>query len=599
MSFYVEVSLVPMTKRRVIVESGAEKGGALELTKVRAASRMLGSGFFQDMTGGKRDKGLRTYDHTAFTLEETTEEKTQETFWVQDELDENMLEAFAAEDDEDAAFILQFEDAISDTTQNDSEMCAFYSTYQDARKRLAEKARFRGFRAVKSEKVRTSDRVRLPVDRQPAPSPSDMPASIMTKDQMEFPECPSLFATSGTVGVVDLGTSQTVIGSEQVPEMLSQLPTWVRQQVRRCPCNLVFHCGNHQTLVSKHAMVFPLGKMSFRIAVVDGKTPFLISTTFLKGLKAVIDTDHETLYSRTLERYLQLHKSKKNLFLMDINQLWEAETLLANAQLPDANQPDMTSHEKSKTSETCARSCTPSQAVGELSHVTNMPPTPHEKYEHATECTETSQHINHMETIPENAVLEDQPNRTPAVSVNVPSDSAGPIAVIVPDQSLLNMSIAQKLKQYRAITEDQCSEERMKAIQNMTTDELEKETISFGKANIGMTFSEVFKDHRWTDWFVTTYEQSKKEGHVKYVTYVCKCLDAEIHTDALESKAQQKEFDEESLSDFVPIMETQSHIEEQMMVMHEENNNMRNRMTQIEMALQDLIKHVKALTPTD
>eukprot|EP00435_Cladocopium_sp_Y103_P040013 s2586_g10.t2 len=127
-------------KKRVIVESGAEQGGALELTKVRAAIRMLGSGFFQDMTGSKREKGLRTYDHTAFTMDEITEEETQEAFWVQDELDDNTLEALAAEDDEDAALVLQFEDAISETIQNDQEMCAFYSTYQEARKRLSEKA---------------------------------------------------------------------------------------------------------------------------------------------------------------------------------------------------------------------------------------------------------------------------------------------------------------------------------------------------------------------------------------------------------------------------------------------------------------------------
>ena len=120
-------------KKRVIVESGAEKGGALEvLTKVQAAIRMVGSGFFQEMTGAKRDKGLKTYDHTAFAMDEMTEDDSQETFWVSEETDDQTLETLAAEDDEDAALILQFEDAISDTIQNDSEMCAFYSAYQDS-----------------------------------------------------------------------------------------------------------------------------------------------------------------------------------------------------------------------------------------------------------------------------------------------------------------------------------------------------------------------------------------------------------------------------------------------------------------------------------
>ena len=49
-------------KKRVIVDSGAEKGGEFEVAKVEAAVCMIGSGFFQDMVGAKRDKRLKTYD---------------------------------------------------------------------------------------------------------------------------------------------------------------------------------------------------------------------------------------------------------------------------------------------------------------------------------------------------------------------------------------------------------------------------------------------------------------------------------------------------------------------------------------------------------
>ena len=45
-------------KKRVLVESGAEGNGALKLQKAVAAIRMLGSGFFQELTGAKRVKGL-------------------------------------------------------------------------------------------------------------------------------------------------------------------------------------------------------------------------------------------------------------------------------------------------------------------------------------------------------------------------------------------------------------------------------------------------------------------------------------------------------------------------------------------------------------
>lgn len=132
-------------KKRVIVDSGAEKGGEFEVAKVEAAVCMIGSGFFQDMVGAKQDKSLKTYDHTAFSLEEQGEhyEGEPEILWTQEEhLDDSTLEIMAAEDDEDAALVLQFEDAVAETGQNDPELSGFYTSYQEARKRLSEKARF-------------------------------------------------------------------------------------------------------------------------------------------------------------------------------------------------------------------------------------------------------------------------------------------------------------------------------------------------------------------------------------------------------------------------------------------------------------------------
>ena len=111
---------------------------------------MLGSNFFQDMTGLKREKGLKTYDHQTFVTDEYSDTESEaDTFWTMEEsgLDEQTLEVLASEDDEDATLILQFEDAVSELVQN--ELGALFSTYQDARKRLSEKVRFRGFWSVK------------------------------------------------------------------------------------------------------------------------------------------------------------------------------------------------------------------------------------------------------------------------------------------------------------------------------------------------------------------------------------------------------------------------------------------------------------------
>ena len=132
------------------------------------------------------------------------------------------------------------------------------------------------------------------------------------------------FASVGPVGVVDLGASQTVIGDQQVPDLLQGIPQEVKNQVRKISCHLVFRFSNHQTLTSKTALIFPVHKTWFRIAIVPGQTPFLLSSAFLKTIQAVIDTEQGTLWSKYLGRFLQTTRSPSNLML-DINELWQED----------------------------------------------------------------------------------------------------------------------------------------------------------------------------------------------------------------------------------------------------------------------------------
>ena len=69
--------------------------------------------------------------------------------------------------------------------------------------------------------------------------------------------------------------------------------------------------------------MLPIQKGWFRIAVVPGPTPFLLSSAFLKQIQAVIDTEEGTMWSKALRKFLTLERSPKNLFLMDLNQLWD------------------------------------------------------------------------------------------------------------------------------------------------------------------------------------------------------------------------------------------------------------------------------------
>ena len=462
--------LPPEDKKRVIVESKDASDSSLTKKNVTAAIRLLGSGFFfQGYTGIRRDKVGKTYDHTALHMDDEPENE-QEAFVLQDDLcEDDILETLAAENDEDAILVMQFEDSISETIQSDSELAAFYANYQEARRRLSERVKVRGFWPInrRSDKgfgkkgkgkgkgktpfsgpgslarriansfcricmqkghwknecpqraggnssssntatvaptsvviaeevpeeiahftivddqdhqaeqacfgvmtsqrgnLRTGDNrgkimmdklqfverfhlqwkrhdrtkkssegrvpIRSELEQQPLTSAPACPDSEQMSLKPLHPSeaavdtqiCDVHFATAGTVGIVDLGASQTVIGDAQVKELIQNLPERVQSQIQRTTCNLTFRFGNQQTLTSRHALLLPLGHAKFRIAIVPGKAPFLLSSSFLKEIKAVIDTDTGVLWSKTLNRELMVSQSSKNLFLMDISQLWQ------------------------------------------------------------------------------------------------------------------------------------------------------------------------------------------------------------------------------------------------------------------------------------
>ena len=477
-------------KKRVIVESGGETSGQLSMKKVTAAIRMIGSNFFQEMTGNRRDKSLKVYDSQTFVAEDD-EEFISESFMVTDDfLDDETVEILATEhQDDDASLVMQFEEAITEAIQGDADLAAYFSTYQEARRRLSEKVRTRGFwpmskgygkkggkfhkgkgRASLAQRIANShcrrcgkkghwraecpllsgrqdsrttassgssevaptsyvtveevipEIANIPEFEEPSPGvkgliaaccacfneksngfktnqnrgrkglPSqallnkftgqikhhlrsrvnaecvgkshsvgvDSPNAVkmMMKPQDPIPSTPksesadACFVSSGTIGVVDLGASQTVMGDQQLKEFLQNLPSAVRSRVRRAPCDIVFRFGNHQTLASKHSLMLPLQNQWIRIAIVKGKTPFLLSSTFLKNIKAIIDVEEGTLWSKLLDRPLSIERTSKSLFMLDINQLWQ-EPGMAVQPPPAGDSPDQ-SESFPKRSPICA-----------------------------------------------------------------------------------------------------------------------------------------------------------------------------------------------------------------------------------------------------
>ena len=148
-------------KKRVIVESGGESSGQLSMKRVTAAIRMIGSNFFQEMTGNRRDKSLKVYDSQTFVAEDD-EESFSESFMVtEDMLDDETINILATEhQDDDASLVMQFEEAITEAIQGDADLAAYFSTYQEARRRLSGHAAFGRCRKVMARKVARWQRAR-------------------------------------------------------------------------------------------------------------------------------------------------------------------------------------------------------------------------------------------------------------------------------------------------------------------------------------------------------------------------------------------------------------------------------------------------------
>ena len=136
-------------KKRVLLDIDAAGTGKLSMDKVASSIRMLGAGFFHDVTGLKRNKG-KTYDQTTLVAEsQDVDDEPSATFHTEsqdDVVDEELFETLIQEgDEEDASLVADFESAAADILQGDDDLASAYTAYVEARRRLNEKTRFRGF----------------------------------------------------------------------------------------------------------------------------------------------------------------------------------------------------------------------------------------------------------------------------------------------------------------------------------------------------------------------------------------------------------------------------------------------------------------------
>lgn len=151
-------ALAPDDKKRVILDSEGSTDGKLTITKVSQAVRMLGAGFFQELVAGKKVTKLKTYGNDVLLAEEDDDPQASPAETGDEIPEEQIMDTLMEEGDDDACLVSEFENAAMDVIQSDNELASAYTAYTEARRRLSEKVKSRGFWPIGKGKGKTGSR---------------------------------------------------------------------------------------------------------------------------------------------------------------------------------------------------------------------------------------------------------------------------------------------------------------------------------------------------------------------------------------------------------------------------------------------------------
>eukprot|EP00435_Cladocopium_sp_Y103_P029744 s2451_g7.t1 len=139
-------ALGPEDRKKIIIDNQ----GKLTYDAARRSLRLLCSKFFQELQGGRGTQVKKAYD--VYTADDEESIHQVSTDMGSNEIDEDQaIQMMADQGDEDAAFIAEFEDQIVDALQDNVELSSCFVSYQEARARVRERARSRGFWPVKGK----------------------------------------------------------------------------------------------------------------------------------------------------------------------------------------------------------------------------------------------------------------------------------------------------------------------------------------------------------------------------------------------------------------------------------------------------------------
>jgi hypothetical protein len=122
--------------------------------------------------------------------------------------------------------------------------------------------------------------------------------------------------------IIDTGASRAVIGSSRLKGLIDSCG--LAGKVKVTPSKVVFRFGNAGTLQSTSAVFFPRKTGGWiRVEVVPAQTPFLLSNSVLRSLKAVVDVDGGMLWFKGSDDGVPLKSCRKNLMSVDFGKILE------------------------------------------------------------------------------------------------------------------------------------------------------------------------------------------------------------------------------------------------------------------------------------
>ena len=170
-------------------------------------------------------------------------------------------------------------------------------------------------------------------------------------------------------------------------------------------------------------------------------------------------------------------------------------------------------------------------------------------------------------------------------------------------------TLASQFKQLQKQNQQRSQQVHREAVELMTLEDLSMEKIAFGEAKKGVLFKEAMKDTKWTEFFLSRYENSEKPEHMMFVKYVSLEMEKQCK-EAPKPKNSTKGYKSETPSTAMPVttpmgdwhaLEEEEFdwmhyaVKEEMKDLRGANQQLSLRMGQVENVMQEVLQHLRKL----